>query len=85
MAREGRMVENIKMGLEEPECEGADCLQVIRDGVLRQDLVNMIMNVCVAKEAENFLTSDCCLMEDFVLWRLVCSSYYLLISHLLFC
>jgi hypothetical protein len=32
------MVENLKMDLEEPWCEGADCLQMIQmiqDGVLR--------------------------------------------------
>jgi len=31
------MVENLKMDVEEPQCEGADCLQMKRDGVLRRD------------------------------------------------
>jgi hypothetical protein len=79
------MVENVEMDLEEPECEGADSLQVIQDGVLRRDLANMITNICVAKEAENFLTSDYRLMEDFALWRLLCSDYYILVSNVLFC
>lgn len=31
------MVENLKMDLEEPWCEGAHSLQMIQDGVLRRD------------------------------------------------
>jgi hypothetical protein len=52
-----RWEDNIKMDLQEMECEGMDWIDVAQDRDRWQALVNAVMNLQVPYNAGNFLTS----------------------------
>ena len=49
--------DNIKVDLQEVGCEGMDWIDLAQDRDRWQALVNVVMNLLVPQNAENFLTS----------------------------
>jgi len=52
-----RWEDNIKMDLQEVECGGMDWIKLAQDRDRWRALVNVVMNLQVPQNSENFLTS----------------------------